>query len=237
MVKDGIRINSFLSQCGLGSRRLCDQYIQQGRISCNGNVILDYSFTVTDKNAANIYFDNKRLQLKQKLYFAMNKPSGYLCTRKSQSHKKTIYDLIKDINAYVFHVGRLDYLSSGLLLLTNDGTWANTIMHPKYNIVKVYFVKTKEDIPDKLIDTFLKGLQYKNIYYKANDIQRIDNKKVKITLNEGKKREIRNVFLSFGLKIEDLYRTQIGHIKIGSLASGKHRNLKLSEINGFFRSS
>ncbi len=218
----GIRLNRYLALCGVASRRGSEQYILDGRVKINGNVVTNIATIVNESDIVEI--DGKRINKLENIYLVLNKPVNTVCSRKDLANRRTIYDIV-DINIpNIFSVGRLDYKSSGLLILTNDGEFANSLIHPSNNIIKEYTVKVdfknKKDFKDtlkRMSDNFIKGIRIDNIFYKAYDIKIVDYNTIKVYLIEGKKREIRIVFNYFNIDINSLCRTKIGNMELKSL--------------------
>jgi 23S rRNA pseudouridine2605 synthase len=161
----------------------------------------------------------------------LNKPPGYLCTRNDPDHRPVIYELIdeKYRDMGLFSVGRLDYLSEGLLLLTNDGDLAHKVSHPSGGVLKSYEVHTKQPVPYKVIAAWKNGIYIKEDFYRIKDFNRITSHSLLLTLAEGKNREIRRLFESIDIEVIQLKRIAIGPLRLGSLESGKTRELTSKE--------
>ena len=221
-----MRLQKYLAICGIASRRKSEEIIENGRVKINGNVVNRQGYQVTDFDIVEL--DNKKLFPEQKVYVVLNKPPGIICTHKDRWHRKTIYDIINTGGGNIFSLGRLDIKSSGLIILTNDGDFANSITHPSNNIIKEYFVESYSPTPDILIRDFKKGVVINDIIYKAENIKRTDKKNIiRIYLKEGKKREIRNVYKKYLVKIKTLRRIGIGKMRLDVL------NIKESEYKFF----
>lgn len=230
-----VRINKFLSQCNLGSRRKVEELILQGRIKINGKIITELSAKV-DPDNDKIEFNNKILKLISKhIYIALNKPPKYLVTASDDFNRNTVFDLLPDFNVHLFALGRLDYMSEGLLILTSDGDFSEKIMHPKNKLPKLYKVTAKGYIPDISIQKLRKGLDISGYITKPAKVfvkSRNSNKSIlKITISEGKKRQIRRMLQAVDSEVLELKRLQIGNLKLGKLPSGYWRNLSSSEVN------
>ena len=165
------------------------------------------------------------------VYIVLDKPQNIICSKKDYLNRKTIYDIISETKS-VFSIGRLDYNSCGLLILTNDGDFANSIMHPSSGIVKTYLVKSFDRVKDDLVEKFKKGVEIAGVVYRAKDIFRLKENVLKIFLNEGKKREIREVYNSFGVRIEELKRVAVGKLELKNLdlKSGEYKYFEKNEI-------
>lgn len=226
----GVRLQKYLALSGISSRRKSEDIISQGRAKVNGNVIFERSYRVNDNDTVEI--DNKVIKPQSKTYLALNKPENYLCTHSDKFGRKTIYDLINLEDKRLFSLGRLDYKTSGLIILTNDGNFANKIVHPSYNIIKEYFVLTDDYINDDLVNNFTKGIKINDITYKAINIEKKSNNSAVIKLNEGKKREIREVFKFFKINIRELKRTAVGNLRLDNLKikQGQYKLFSYEEI-------
>ncbi len=210
-----IRLQKYLSLCGIASRRKSEKIILDGRVKVNGSIIntLGYKVSFADK----IELDNKKIIPQEKIYIVLNKPKNVICSHNDKINRKTIYD-IADINKSLFSLGRLDKDSTGLIILTNDGDFANNVIHPAKSIIKEYHVESYVKPIDILIENFKKGIKIDNILYKAENIKKTENENVlKIFLNEGKKREIRIVYDYFSIKIKVLKRVAIGGLRLKGL--------------------
>jgi len=225
-----LRLQKYLALCGIASRRKSKEIIISGRVKVNGITVLSCAYKINELDSIEI--DGKKIKPQNKIYIVLNKPSGYVCTHNEKSGKKTIYDLINLNGEKVFSAGRLDYNSCGLLILTNDGDFSNNLIHPSKKVIKEYKIKTSFKIPDELISNFKSGLKINDIYYKAEDVKLLNNKTVLIYLNEGKKREIREVFKYFSLNIDKLERTAIGKMNLNNLKlkEGEYKFFSLEEL-------
>jgi 23S rRNA pseudouridine2605 synthase len=210
--------------------------ILEGRVRVDGEVITILGTKVRDDALVEVdgVCINRHIP---RVYLMLNKPPGYLCTTKESDKRPVVYDLIEKKYAPfgLFSVGRLDYLSAGLLILTNDGDFAHSIAHPSGGIVKKYEVLTEQNIPYKLIAAWKNGLYIKGERYAIQDYRKISLKTVILTLAEGKNREIRRLFESINVKVVQLRRISIGSLELGSLASGESRELSHEELKRIFQ--
>ena len=229
-----MRINKFLASAGLASRRKCEEYVLQGRVKVNGEVVSNLAFDVSEKDK--VFVDGERLVLPSKCtYLMMHKPKGFLTTLSDDRERKTVMDLLPEEFKMLKPIGRLDYNSEGLLLFTNDGDVAQNVMRPAKEVVKTYSVKVEGEVAsgdvvemEKGVET-INGEKFRPCKIKVLEIK--DRKtKLEVQITEGKNREIRKIFDKFGYNVIFLKRVAIGTIKLGGLTRGTCRLLKPSEI-------
>ena len=228
-----MRINKFLSSLGIASRRAIDKYIEEGRIKING-VIASTGIDITEDDE--IYIDNKKIETKrieEKVYFMLNKPLEVLSASSDDRGRKTVIDLIKT-DKRIFPIGRLDYMTSGLILLTNDGELFNRLVHPKSEIYKKYYIKVFGEVKKEEIEELKKGVLLedgKTLPAKVSGIKYDKNKtSMYISIREGRNRQIRRMIEKFGYKVLMLRREKIGELSLGDLKEGKYRELTKEEI-------
>ena len=228
-----MRINKFLSSLGIASRRAIDKYIEEGRIKVNG-VIVSTGIDVTEEDE--IYIDNKKIEtnrIEEKVYFMLNKPLEVLSASSDDRGRKTVVDLIKT-DKRIFPIGRLDYMTSGLILLTNDGELFNRLVHPKSEIYKKYYIKVFGEVKKEEIEELKKGVLLedgKTLPAKISGIKYDKNKtSMYISIREGRNRQIRRMIEKFGYKVLMLRREKIGELSLGDLKEGKYRELTKEEI-------
>ncbi|MBF1202958.1 pseudouridine synthase [Fusobacterium sp. 27098_8_59] len=228
-----MRINKFLSSLGIASRRAIDKYIEEGRIKVNG-VIASTGIDVTEEDE--IYIDNKKIEtnrIEEKVYFMLNKPLEVLSASSDDRGRKTVVDLIKT-DKRIFPIGRLDYMTSGLILLTNDGELFNRLVHPKSEIYKKYYIKVFGEVKKEEIEELKKGVLLedgKTLPAKVSGIKYDKNKtSMYISIREGRNRQIRRMIEKFGYKVLMLRREKIGELSLGDLKEGKYRELTREEI-------
>ena len=222
-----VRIQKFLSQSGICSRRQAEEYIKQSRIKINRELITNLG-TKIDPDKDVVEFDNKIIKNKGYIYLILNKPKDYVSSFKHEG-KKTLGSLIK-IKEHLGYAGRLDEDSEGLMLLSNDGELIYRLTHPKFQHEKEYFVETNEPISNAVIERLSKGV--KLLEGKTNPIKiyRISDNQVRIILNEGKKRQIRRMFKIVNINVKSLKRIRIENINLGDLKLGQTRYLTEEEI-------
>jgi 23S rRNA pseudouridine2605 synthase len=233
-VDGGVRLQKVLAQAGLGSRRASEELIANGRVEVDGQIVTELGVRV-DPATAVIHVDGLRIQLDQtKVTIALNKPLGVVSTMDDPKGRPTVADLIKNREERLFHVGRLDADSEGLLLLTNDGELANRLSHPKYKIAKTYLVTVEGEIYPRVGRELLKGIELDDGIAKMDAvqvIQQIDGyAMLEVVLHEGRNRIVRRMFQAVGHPVTRLVRTRIGPIPLGDLKSGRTRVLGRTEL-------
>lgn len=228
-----MRINKYLSGCGLGSRRKVEEFILEGRVKVNGKIIRDLS-CIVDPDKDVIEFNRSRIELKRYYYLLLNKPRGYITSMHDEHGRAIVIDLIheKYITAGVVPVGRLDKDSEGLLLLTNDGDTAYKLTHPRFDIEKQYVVTIDAPLDDKTRQSIMKGVYLYGEKTKPAELHPVDREGLqwRMHIREGKKRHIRMTFQKFGFKVKRLKRITFGPLQLSGLNSGEFRLLKESEI-------
>ena len=229
-----IRLNSYIAKCGVASRRKADELIKNGLVFVNGKKVCDMGHKVTSKD--NVLVNGMCIKRNdEKVYILLNKPVGVISSSKDQFERQTVMDIIGDVGTRLHTVGRLDYDTSGIIILTNDGDLTYKLTHPKYHIQKTYLVKvagilTKEDLAmlrnGIVIDNNYKTAPCKVKILKVNKC----TTNVEITIYEGKNRQIRKMFAKLGHEVQKLKRIRIGHIEIGNLKEGRWRDLGKNDI-------
>lgn len=223
-----IRLQSYLAKCGVGSRRGCEELITQGRVMVNNRKVTELGTKVNEDDI--VYVDDMLAEPEERnYYYALNKPRGYVCTNYDPNETAYARDLL-DVpeKSLLFNVGRLDKDSQGLILFTNDGDFANLIMHPSSETEKEYIVRTDLEILKKDMDDAYRGLIKP---YRIRSYRILGKRDASVVLTEGKNREIRNMFEAMGYEVKKLTRVRIGHIELGELGLGKYRKLTKSEVN------
>ena len=229
-----MRINKFLASAGLASRRKCEEFVLQGKVSVNGKVISNLAFDVSENDK--VFVDGTRLCLPTKYtYLMMHKPKGFLTTLSDDRERKTVMELLPPELKMLKPIGRLDYNSEGLLLFTNDGDVAQNVMRPAKQVVKTYSVKVEGEVSSGDVAQMEKGVETvageKFLPCKIKILEVKDRKtKLEVQITEGKNREIRKIFDKFGYNVIFLKRVAIGTIKLGGLTRGTCRLLRPSEI-------
>jgi 23S rRNA pseudouridine2605 synthase len=223
------RIQKIIAAAGICSRRHAEALINRGDVVVNGVKAKLGDKADSDKDKISV--SGKLIKKDEKVYYLLNKPKEYLSENKNEFGKKTIYDLpsVNSIGKRVIHVGRLDFMSEGMLFLTNDGDFANKIIHPKYELVKTYYVRVEPNFNIEELSELNEGvsLDGDDIECKARNIGKGE---LELDIHEGKNRIVRRIMEYFGKKIFRLVRIQIGKIKLGILKSGEVRKLTPEEI-------
>ena len=229
-----MRLNKFLSNSGIASRRKCDEIIKEGKVTVNGKIVTELGTLINEKKDK-IKVEGKEIKLPSSfVYIKLNKPKGYACSANDEKGRKTIYQLI-DCNERLFSIGRLDYNTEGLILLTNDGDFANKVAHPSYNLEKEYHVNIVGDIKESELAVLRKGVVIEGNRLPCAKVERISFEnnvtKLSVIINEGLNRQIRRMFEAIGKEIKLLKRVRIGEVKLGGLKRGDYRDLTEKELN------
>ena len=229
------RLQKILSRAGIASRRHAEEYIVQGRVTVNGKVITELG-TKAELGRDHIKVDGKLLHPPKRLiYLAVNKPKGVMTTMDDPEGRKTVTDLLRGIRERVYPVGRLDYASEGLLLLTNDGDFTNAITKARNHVEKVYVVKVKGTLTEEQEEHFRTGVPLHGRKTAPAGLKRIkegDNPWYEVKLIEGRSNQIRNMFTHFGLLVEKLRRVKIAVLAL-DLPPGEFRHLTSDEVERF----
>lgn len=228
------RLQKYMASCGVASRRKCEEYIIAGLVKVNGEVVNELGIKV-NKDSDKVEYKGKLiLPEENKVYIILNKPEGYITSVKDEKNRKTVLDLVK-VSERVYPIGRLDYDSSGLILLTNDGELYNKIMHPRVKIVKRYIAVCKGQFTEEELSKFKKGIDIGGyVTAEANiKILTIEKNKttVEIGIHEGKNRQIRKMCSALNHEVISLKRVSVGEVKLGFLKEGQWRNLTQEELN------
>lgn len=226
--QDGVRLNKFLASCGVGSRRNCDELIQQGRIEVNGEPCLNMGTRIGTGD--HVRLDGKRVSPRETMVIAMHKPRGLVCTREDELGRDTIYRLLPEQLHCLHHVGRLDRESEGLLILTNDGDLSQQLMHPSKSVEKEYLVTANQSLDNAHLIQFTEGVYTPEGKLRAKTIERLSPRRIKVILDQGTKRHIRLMFDALGYQVTKLLRVRIGKLWLGELESGQWAQLNDVEI-------
>jgi len=228
-----MRLQKYLAQAGIASRRKAEELIRQGRVRVNGMVVTEMGTKVSSDSVVEV--DGKKVSLEEKkVYIMLNKPVGYVSTSRDQFSRPAVVDLVRDAGVKLHTVGRLDYDTSGLLLLTNDGDFTYRLTHPKHEVRKVYIAEV-EGIPSPGdLQIFRQGINLDGYITAKADIKILrsgrDSSVVEISIHEGKNRQVRRMCQAIGHPVIKLKRIAIGNLKLGNLPEGKWRYLKDHEV-------
>jgi 23S rRNA pseudouridine2605 synthase len=229
-----VRLQKFLADAGIASRRAAEQFILAGRVAVNGGIVRLLG-TKVDPLHDKVTVDGKPIRTKRKLYVALNKPRGCVCSRQDEFDRPTIYELLPKEWNNLYSVGRLDYDTEGLIFLTNDGQFALRLTHPRYEVSKKYVATVDGRVEQQMLQQFERGVFHEGEKLKAKRARLVSATKsvsvAELELTEGKNREVRRLFESQGATVKRLQRVQIGKIKLGELKPGKWRTLTEPEIN------
>lgn len=226
-----VRLQKYLAQRGVGSRRKCEQYISKGLIKVNGKIVTEMGIKIDPASDAVETAPKLKFEEQKLVYFAFHKPVGYI-TAVAGKEKPKIIELLSKIPQRVFPVGRLDKLTSGLLILTNDGRLAYKLIHPKFEKEKEYIVKISEKITPKIVDRLSESFYVRGKKTMPARLFQLSPHLLKIILKEGRNRQIRRMCKRALLRIEKLKRIRIGNIHLGDLKPGAYRPLTKEELKG-----
>ena len=231
-----MRLNKYIALCGVASRRKAEELILAGRVTVNDEVMTELSYQVDEENDI-VKVDDKLIKEENKLvYILLNKPEGYITTVKDQFDRPSVLDLVSDIKERVYPIGRLDYETSGLLLLTNDGDLTYKLTHPKHEIDKTYVARVKGKLTKEEIERFKTGLEIEDYTTAPAKLKVIkydeqrDSSLLEIKIHEGKNRQVRKMCKAINHPVLRLRRSAMGKIKIGDCEIGKYRYLTEDEI-------
>ncbi|MCL2481739.1 MAG: rRNA pseudouridine synthase [Spirochaetaceae bacterium] len=230
---DGVRLQVYLANCGLGSRRKCEEFIKQGKVRINNTTITRMGEKVFQEDI--VYYNNREVHpTRKKIYLAFYKTAKVISSNSDPEGRTNIMSFFKEFSSYrLFTVGRLDYMSSGLILLTNDGNFGKIASHPSSEIEKEYIAETNEPLGEEILNDLLKGVRINGELYKIKKYIIKTSNKISLILVEGKNREIRNIFSHYRIKLKKLQRVRIGCVKISGLLPGTYRNLTEKEVKWF----
>jgi pseudouridine synthase len=237
-VPGGVRLQKVLAAAGVGSRRHCEELIGAGRVEVDGQVVRRFGARVDPENQL-IRVDGKRIPSRQDVvYLAFNKPRGVLTAMSDDRGRKTIVDYLGDRAERLFHVGRLDYDTEGLMLLTNDGELAHRLAHPSYEVAKTYWAEVPGPVPRDLGRRLQAGVELEDGVAVADKFRVLEQSggraMVEITLHEGRKHIVRRMLAEVGHPVSRLLRTTVGPIRLGGLRPGATRDLTTKEIGELY---
>jgi 23S rRNA pseudouridine2605 synthase len=233
--QNGLRLQVYLARSGVASRRKSEEIILQGRVRVNGTVIREMGSLVQPGDR--VQFDGRPVYPQKRLiYLAVHKPRRYLCTSSDPQGRPLALDLVAPaFRERLFTVGRLDFLSSGLIFFSNDGQFAKAVSHPSSGVEKEYLVETPHPVPSEFLKRYQEGIQIKGETYHLKDFSYHNARTVRLVLEEGKNREIRTVFESDNITIKRLHRIRIGQVTVKGIQPGHYRSLTRTEIGWFYQ--
>ncbi len=223
-----MRLNRFLAAAGLGSRRSCEELIRTGQVTINGAMCLELATQVEATDVVKV--GNRVLHTAASMTILLHKPPGFICTAADEQDRRTVFDLLPANFPRLFHVGRLDKESEGLLVMTNDGELSLKLTHPRYKVEKEYEAVLDKPFDFGLTDRLVHGMMTPEGWAKAESVHRLGSNKVKLVLRQGLKRQIRQMFYQLGYEVDKLVRTRIGPITIEHIPAGHWRVLTQKEI-------
>ena len=231
------RLQKIIANSGYCSRRKAEELIKAGKVKVDGKIITELGTKVSDKSIIEI--NNERITREEKEYYLLNKPRGVVTTTSDDKHRKTVVDLI-ETNKRIYPVGRLDYDTTGVIILTNDGEFAHMIMHPKSEIDKVYIAKIEGIINGEAIHKLETGVELDQVVVKASrvKVRKMDHKNnhslVEITIHEGKNHQVKRMFEKVGYRVDKLKRERIAFLTTKGLNSGEYRKLSGKEVSKLY---
>lgn len=238
-MNEEVRLQKYIADCGVASRRKSEELILQGKVKVNGKIVSELGTkVVSGKDKVSV--DGKELEPRNSsIYIMLNKPEGYITTAREQFNRPFVMDLLSDVRERVFPVGRLDMDTSGLIILTNDGDFSYKVTHPKHKINKTYIAEIK-GFPDSAeMSKFRKGLRIEDYTTAPAEIRLVAKKKfssiVEIIIHEGKNRQVKKMCEAIGHHVISLQRTALGHLELGSLPLGKWKYLTKNDIEKIFK--
>jgi 23S rRNA pseudouridine2605 synthase len=229
-----VRLNRFLAAAGLGSRRHCDELIAAGRVTINGQVCTDFSAQPSERDHVKV--DRKLVHGQQRrLDIMLHKPAGFVSTRSDPHARDTIFDLLPPHLPRLFNIGRLDAMTEGLLLLTNDGDLAQHLTHPRYKVEKEYEVTLDRAWDPALTPKLLHGVMLDGQRARIEKVHALEPARLRVVLRQGINRQIRRMFYELGFEVKRLVRIRIGKLRLGDLPRGHWRPLTKSELKSIER--
>lgn len=229
------RLSKVMAAAGVASRRACEELIFAGKVKVNDQVTLIPQTMVGAEDAISVNNQLITSAAEPKVYYVLNKPVGYICSNKGSQSSKLVLELFEDVEERLFTVGRLDKDTQGLLIVTNDGHFANKVIHPSANLNKEYLAKTDKEITHDHLIAIANGALVEGVFIKPVRVAKVRKGTVKVTVMEGKKHEVRILLQSAGLQVEELTRIRIGGLHLGPLEVGKWREMTKQERESIFQ--
>lgn len=230
-----MRLQKYIAMCGVASRRGAEKLIESGRVLVNGGLV-DYMGCEVDENKDEVCVDGKVIAPEKKLYYiALHKPKNYVTTVSDDLDRPTVMELVKDINARIYPVGRLDFDTAGLLIMTNDGAFANAVTHPSHSVDKAYIARIDRPLEKSEEQLLRCGVEIDGKKTAPAKVEQLPAAKriyeVKITIHEGRNRQVRKMLDAVGVEVLSLKRIAVGGVTLGNLPEGKWRHLKQVEVD------
>jgi 23S rRNA pseudouridine2605 synthase len=235
---DGVRLQKVMAEAGIGSRRACEVMIATGRVQVDGHVVRELGVRI-DPTRHTVHVDGMRLQLDEsRVYLAFNKPAGVVSTMKDESGRPSLADFVGDRKQRLFHVGRLDSDTEGLILLTNDGELAHRLQHPSYGVLKTYLAEIDGPVARDVGRRLREGVELEDGPVRVDSFKVVDSQPgkalVEVILHEGRKHIVRRALDAVGYPVQRLVRTQVGPVRLGDLRQGRWRVLTGTETSQLF---
>lgn len=230
-----MRINKYLAESNVASRRASDKLVEAGKVSVNGKIVTKLGTEIDEMRDVVMVNGVRVTPVKNYQYYMLNKPKGYVTTVKDEFDRKTVMSLIKETaKVRLFPVGRLDYDTEGLLIITNDGDLANRLTHPKNAIPKTYSVRINGEVKDADLEPLRKGILLDGERTNKCKVKLLEfdgkESRIEVTITEGRNRQVRRMFEAIGRQVEFLKRTKVGELKVGGLSRGEYRKLREDEV-------
>jgi 23S rRNA pseudouridine2605 synthase len=238
---DGVRLQKLLAAAGVGSRRVCENLITEGRVEVDGQVVTELGVRINPKTQV-VHVDGDRVNLdEERVYLAFNKPLGVVTTMSDELGRPSIADYLGNRNDRLFHVGRLDADTEGLLLLTNDGDLAHRLQHPAYGVLKTYLAQIQGPVPRDLGKRLREGIELEDGPVRVDSFRVVDSQPgkalVEVVLHEGRKHVVRRMLAEVGHPVLSLVRTEVGPIRLADLRSGRTRKLGRAEVAALYKAA
>ncbi|HET7398225.1 MAG TPA: pseudouridine synthase [Intrasporangium sp.] len=238
---EGVRLQKLLAAAGVGSRRVCEGLIEQGRVQVDGHVVTELGVRINPKTQV-VHVDGERVTLdEERVYLAFNKPQGVVTTMNDELGRVSIADYVGNRSERLFHVGRLDADTEGLLLLTNDGELAHRLQHPAYGVLKTYLAQIPGPVPRDVGRRLRAGVELEDGPVTVDSFKIVDSQPgralVELVLHEGRKHVVRRLLEAVGHPVFTLVRTEVGPIRLGDLRSGRTRPLNKAEIAALYKAA
>jgi 23S rRNA pseudouridine2605 synthase len=238
---EGVRLQKLLAAAGVGSRRVCENLIEQGRVQVDGQIVTELGVRIDPKTQV-VHVDGERVNLDEdRVYIAFNKPQGVVTTMSDELGRPSIADYLGNREDRLFHVGRLDADTEGLLLLTNDGDLAHRLQHPAYGVLKTYLAQIPGPVPRDIGRQLREGIELEDGPVRVHSFKIIDSQPgralVEVVLHEGRKHVVRRMLEAVGHPVISLVRTEVGPIRLADLKTGRMRRLNKAEVAALYKAA